>query len=125
MICQNLGVVSLESLRNLLAEVSLRGDFNISAWVAALWSRDWPSSTAPKMSLMSFTIEEVTVVGLDASFEMMKAAGMPLGVVVSDDDDEEDGLEEDGADLAAAVIWGACIGAADEGMVIFDMGTCG
>ena len=56
--------------------------------------------------MTSFAREDVTVAGVDASCEMMEAAGMPLGVVASEEDNEEDGLDEDGMDSAAAVLLG-------------------
>ena len=54
----------------------------------------------------------MTAVGLDTSCEMMEATGIPLGVVESKEDDDKDGLEEDGTDPGAAALWGACMGAA-------------
>ena len=87
--------------------MSPRG-FDIYAWVVvvALWSRAWPSSTLPKMSLMSSAIEELTVVGLDSSCEMIEPTGMPLGVIAFKEDDGDDGIEEDGTDTGTAALWG-------------------
>ena len=60
-------------------------------------------------SLAFEPMEEITVAGFDTSYEMMEAAGMPLGVVASKEDDEEDGLDENGMDHAAAALLGAWI----------------
>ena len=75
------------------------------------------------MSLVSFAIEELTVVGLDSSHEMVEAAEMSLGVVLSEIDDKEDGTEEDGTDHGTATLWGAWMGAAEEGNVISTLRT--
>ena len=114
MMSQNLGqssfVASLGSLGNLLELESSRRDFNNSAWLAAvaLRSRAWHSNWAAKMSLTSFTMEDVTVAGVDVSCEIMEADGTPLGVVASEVDDEEDGLDKDRMDPMADVLcfWG-------------------
>ena len=79
------------------------------------------------MSFTPFAREDVTVwdgrvAGVDASCEMMESSETPSKVVASEEDNEEDGMDVDGMKYAAAVLLGA-MGAANEGMVIFEMGA--
>ena len=97
--------------------------------MAALWSRSWLLNWAAKISFTSFaredvTVWDVTVAGGDASCEMMGSSGTPSGVVASKEDSEEDGLNEDGMDFAAAKFVGA-MGAAEEEIVILETGAGG
>ena len=55
---------------------------------------------------------------------MMNSSGTPTGVVASEEEDEEDGLDEDRMESADVVLVGA-VRAAEEGMVIFEMGAGG
>ena len=107
MLSQNLGqsafVISLGSLGNLSAMELLRSVFLSSAWLVAVdfWSRAWLSNWAAKISFTSFAREDATVTGVYTSFEMMESAWKPLGFVASEEDDEEDGLDEDGMESAS------------------------
>ena len=71
------------------------------------------------MSLPLSASEDVTVVGVDASCEMMESFGTPSGVVAYKDDNDKDGLE------AAAAVLAGDMGVAEAGMVILDMGAGG
>ena len=66
---------------------------------------------ATKMYFTSFasedvTVWDVTVAGVDAPCEMMGSFGTPSGVVISKEDNEEDGLDEGGIESTAAVLFG-------------------
>ena len=88
-----------------------------SAWlvVVALWSRAWLLNRAAKISFTSFAkkdvpIWDVAVAGVDVFGKTMEFSGTPSGVVASAEDDEEDGLGEDGMKSAAAMLVGAIRG---------------
>ena len=70
------------------------------------------------------TVWDVIVVGVDGTYETMESLGTPPGVVTSKEDNEEDGLDEDGIAPAVVMLVGA-MGATKEGMVMFEMGAGG
>ena len=103
----------------------MRRDFIISCWAArvSLPSRAAFLSTTLKMSLVSFTTEELIVVGVDSSPEMVEATQMLLGVIAPKEDNGEDVTEEDGAGPNANALWGAWMEVAKEAKATLEMGV--